>query len=87
MPSRFCDNEDPCPNLRKAVSAFLVKDWDDPRFMTRLEDGNGKLVDSFMFQIMVVGRTKTLRVFIEYCPFCGTRVDPKFLEILRTKRS
>lgn len=70
MPSRFCDQEDPCPLLRKAVIKLL-----SPEF-----DGRG-------FEIIVNGRgNQPHKVFFEYCPFCGTRIDPKFLSTIKVKK-
>lgn len=69
MPSRFCDQEDPCPTLRRAVEVLLSHDFD------------GK-----SFTIVVQGRTKRpQKVYFEYCPFCGTRIDEKFLSTIRTR--
>ncbi len=85
MPIRFCDNEDPCPSLRRAVTTLLAKDWNSPEFITKLEDGAGRLVESCMFQIIALNDGRPLRVFIEYCPFCGSRIDSKFLENIRER--
>lgn len=83
MPSRFCDQEDPCPLLRRAATSLLSSDWDRKEFETT--DSNGRPLN--MIQMIVSGRgKKQFRVFIEYCPFCGTRVDPKFLEAIARKR-
>lgn len=69
MPSRFCDQEDPCPQLKKAAVQLLSLDY----------SGKG-------FEVIVNGRTKKpFRVYFEYCPFCGTRIDQKFLETLPSR--
>lgn len=68
MPSRFCDQEDPCPPLRKAAQHLLSPD----------HSGKG-------FEVIVDGKKQRYRVFFEYCPFCGTRIDPKFLATLKVR--
>lgn len=68
MPSRFCDQEDPCPMLKKAAELLLSPDY----------SGKG-------FEITVKGKKKLYRVYFEYCPFCGTRIDEKFLATLEIK--
>lgn len=70
MPSRFCDYEDPCPEMRKAAKVLLSADFSKKGF-----------------EVIVKGRDNaTHRVFFEYCPFCGTRIDPKFIETLKPKK-
>lgn len=70
MPSRFCDQEDPCPLLRKAATQLLSPDF----------GGKG-------FEVHVSGRAKkSYRVYFEYCPFCGTRIDQKFISLLPMRR-
>ena len=70
MPSRFCDQEDACPTLKKAAKSLLSPDF----------SGKG-------FEVIIKGRDGVEhRVFLEYCPFCGTRIDSRFVETLRPKR-
>lgn len=81
--SRFCDQEDPCPLLKKAAASLLAPDWDRKEFQT--PDDNGHPMN--MLQIVVQGKgKKTWRVYLEYCPFCGTRIDPKFLEAISRRK-
>lgn len=83
MPSKFCDQEDPCPLLKKAATALLTGDWDRKEFET--SDSNGHPMH--LFQVIIAGKNKKQhRVFFEYCPFCGTRIDSKFLEAISRKR-
>lgn len=70
MPTRFCDPPDPCPLLKKAAVHLLSPDY----------SGQG-------FEFIVEGKGgKRFRVFAEYCPFCGTRIDEHFLATLRVRK-
>jgi hypothetical protein len=65
MPARFCDKT-PCPPLKKAFDVLLP------------QDAKGE-----QFEFIVLPAPSELppqRVFFEYCPFCGTRIDPEWLE-------
>lgn len=83
MPSRFCDQEDPCPLMKKAAVMLLASDWDRKEFETL--DSNGHPMN--MLQMVINGKgKKQFRVFFEYCPFCGTRIDQKFLEAISRRK-
>ncbi len=70
MANRYCDLEDACPGLLKASKFLLSADY----------SAKG-------FEVIVKGRDgQEYRVFFEYCPFCGTRIDPKFLSMLKVKK-
>lgn len=70
MANKFCDQEVPCTQLAKAAVQLLSSDY----------SGKG-------FEFIVKGSGgKDYRVFLEYCPFCGTRIDIKFLQTLKIRR-
>ncbi len=70
MPIQFCDHEDACPALAKAGKILLSHDY-----------------SSRGFEVLIKGRDdREYRVFFEYCPFCGTRIDPKYLETLKKRK-
>jgi len=55
--------------LRKAAIQILSADY----------SGKG-------FEIIVEGKGgKKFRVFFEYCPFCGTRIDEHYLASLKVR--
>jgi hypothetical protein len=55
--------------MKKAAKILLSADYSQP---------------GTQFQVVVQGRALApQRVFFEYCPFCGTRLDEKFLITLK----
>jgi hypothetical protein len=70
MTNRFCDQEVPCTQLSKAAMMLLSSDYSAKGFEIIVKGAGGK----------------EYRVFFEYCPFCGTRIDPKFLQTIKVRR-
>lgn len=68
MPAKFCDDR-PCTLLQKAIDSFLI-----PR-----EDGTAFEMDVQLYKLVDLKHVLT-RVTLIYCPFCGTSIDPKFVE-------
>ena len=64
MSARFCD-KDPCPPLQKALKVLV------PSPLTG---------ESLEFIVLPRDPGPPQRVFFEYCPFCGTRIEPEWIE-------
>lgn len=65
MPLTVCDYE-PCQNLQHALQKLIV-----------IPTG------SEAFQLVVISKSKPLKTFyvpLNYCPFCGTRIEEEWVE-------
>ena len=72
MPARFCD-KDPCPSLEKAIHLLV------PSQLTG---------DSLEFIVLPTDRAYPPQIVsFEYCPFCGTRIEPEWIEAAQDRGS
>ena len=71
MAARFCD-KDPCPPLRWAFE-ILLQHQADNTFKVVVTPSSDKYPPQL--------------VPFEYCPFCGTRIEPEWVETLKRRPS
>lgn len=69
MPSRVCDGS-PCSHMRLALPYLLMPKPDD------------ETLDILVIAKNAKAQKVLWRVTLQYCPFCGTRIDPDFVQSL-----
>lgn len=70
MASKFCDKT-PCPEMKKAFDVLVPKNLSDGPIRFIVHPNNPALPPQL--------------VYIGYCPFCGTRIDPEWLEEMMSR--